>query len=371
MKVKKEELISKKPIPLIIHECDFYDDDDFDEEYICINKTYFGRLKYNKICNEHKLAETALSLGIFFKSDNKPYLYNKNSCFNSLLHLGELLNLEIKNKYNIININNLSTADMMKELYENYLQPWLDLNVYPYYNEKIYYLDFLLDCLYLYLLYDIHKWIIKLNKINTYIDDEMVAREESKEIIDIIIQKLKYINMKDFIINKYGFNLRYIYGLPIVDNIDNELIYLDNLFNNRLTFNSIDEQNNFIDYVTKYLIECAKERTRERIDFTITKNFIYYNINSKQYRILETSFSVIAVAYDKLLLHLTSTELDYKREICHAKNCNNEFVKNSNRKIYCDNIECKKRRNTSKCRKFYETNTKPKREKLKNKKHIA
>ena len=307
--------------PIIIKSTDIIDEDDeFTEEYIGIN------------------------------TNNKVKLYYSNSCFDSIYHLGELIQIELNN-HQISNIRKILTIEknIKNDLIKKYINPWIKVNGNPYRFKKLNNTILITDSIELYLIYEIHKWLIKLNTQKEKMNIKR-KKNESYEEVNEILTLLKYIEMDDFIKYKLQCHKRYIVN-SLDFNKNAEWNYLEKILNKDSTISNDNDLDKFIKYITRCLIEFTIAKFENNEDYTIKKQQPYYVIESDQYRILKTGESLMGIAYNKLLLHLTSTRFNRKREICHAPGCNNEFVKNSSNDKYCSNDACRQFANSLKCKK--------------------
>ena len=115
------------------------EDDEFEDDYTCINANLYP--------------------------DQLPFRYNNNTVFKSIYHLGELLFSNL-NKYEITDtyIQMFSNKEYINNMLKQFINPWIELNGYPYMpTNKVQEIIFIRDCINLYILFETHKWLIKLN----------------------------------------------------------------------------------------------------------------------------------------------------------------------------------------------------------------
>lgn len=279
--------------------------------------------------------------------------YNSNQCFESIYNIGNLLVIEL-GKQNICNLNQIisnTSKILTNKKIINHIHTWVKINNYPFDSKQKlgYEIDFIINSIELYILFEVHKWLIKMYN--------QKSKEINKEEIDAILELLKYIDLDSFIQMRLGKH-KYIYALEKQkEEHQNERYYLHKCLEDSSFINTTKNKIYFMSHITQYIIEYLKEQLNCR-KYVITKETIYYSKKTNQYRILDTTNSIMSIAYNKLLLHLTSTTLGYRKGICQIPGCNNEFTKTNNRQKYCKSDTCKSYKNSKYCKNYREKHKK-------------
>lgn len=287
----------------------------------------------------------------FRYSVSQPAFYNNNSTFDSIYSLGKQFK-ETTEKLGISTLTDINRGTIRSVIDSIMLdiQDWIEINGYPYFSGNIseYHLnkndlpiDFIRDSINLYVLYDIHKWLIKINREKETISEFPNQSPELNNLVRLI----NYINLLDYSqdldINCYIANIpkeyNYVDTYKFVLSVTNDFSYIS----------SVKDLIKYSDSIRDLLFAYIKSITNSR-DFIVTKQLPFKIKGSSQVRIRESANSIMGIAYQKLLFHLTSSNTEFKREICHARDCNNEFVKASNRQIYCSSKRCQRFRNNKK-----------------------
>jgi hypothetical protein len=321
------------------------ENDDFNSNYTYINKLYESlECEYDELSIEEQNELKFDGITEFKYSPVKPVYYNNLETFDSICTLGKCI-IEDFNINNINNVNRLYLKENLLKLTE-IIKDWIKENSYPYaiFNKEDFLITFLTDCIRCYALYDIHKWMIKI--YNNF-EEVKSAPKVSKELTNLI-KAVDFMDLSNFVyaddLNKYIQNLPQNYT-----QIDDFIIITRK---NEKTENMEKTINNYYNTVRKVLIGYTSSIIINRkSDFLITKQQPFYEPNKKQYRIIDNANSIIGIAYNKLLLNLT-TNNSYDRIICANPNCNNEFAKIGRRK-YCKNKACQNVRNAIKSKRAY------------------
>lgn len=315
--------------------------DDFSGKFVYISKIYtLFDGDYYELEQEEQF-DLKVDINEWKYILNNSRYYSSSSAFESILDLGKTLvsTLDIRN---IDDINRITLSDKIT-VCELLVKEWIELNAYPYslFNKDDFIFAFIKHCVILYIIYDIHKWLIKIE--NNF--EVIITAPNNSVELNKLNKLLNFIQLNDFIINT---NLRsYIMNLPEDYNLleDHKAINsyekkIEANYSNRETYiknycNVI--RRNILGYITSIIQDNSA-------NFFISKQLPFHEANNNQYRIIDTATSIIGIAYNQLLLYLTSSSIGYKRVICANPNCNNEFIK-TNRQEYCSNKECKAYRN--------------------------
>lgn len=332
------------------------EDDNFDEQYTLIQSRFIFADKNNT------LSECGYLDWNFIKEEGQ-ILFSDNSTFYSIYSIGKLFKHKIK-ELGFTKIDEIEITYEIKNnltYFKEVIEKWIKLNGYPYLNDAEIFKNtwifdglitsFVKDCIKLNVIYDTHKWLIKIYINRLIISEAPCAADELKNLKKCV----EYLGLLNHelcaSLEKYIANLKQEYTTDeIIDFIQTRMEDSSKLQN-------IDTLTNYINCIKYLLITYVKEITN-RPDFLITKQTPFKLNNSDQIRIMTSSNSIIGIAYQTLLFHLTSFTLGYKREICHARNCNNEFIKISNRQKYCQNEACQRYRNNKKSKHWYDKNQK-------------
>lgn len=281
----------------------------------------------------------------------QPAFYKNSSAFDSIYSLGKLFKEET-DKLGILTINDIDRSTIRSNINSIMIdvQDWIEINGYPYLCGDIneYLLDkndllinFIKDSINLYVLYDIHKWLIKINREKDTIAEFPSQSPELNKLALLI----NYINLLE-----YSCNLdinSYIANIPKDYSSVDTYEFVLSVTNNCSSISSVNDLTKYTDSIRYLLFAYIKSITTSR-DFIITRQQPFKLKGSSQIRIRESANSIIGIAYQKLLLNLTSSTTEFKREICHARDCNNEFVRTNNRQLYCLNKSCQASRNRKK-----------------------
>lgn len=194
--------------------------------------------------------------------------------------------------------------------------------------------SFTRDTLMLFIIHEIHIWIFKIksgdhkgyssiNKVDT------TPTQMFEYYVSLIIDELIY-SLENFPLD-----------LSKLNNI--------NIYDTRecLLNTEFDYEKNGDEYFRKIrtaLICWVVNKIRNE-NFILTKQTPIYNDNTNRFRIYHASDTIMGIAYNRLLLNLTSGKYSYIRKICSIPECTNEFEKNGKIK-YCqkcidDNIPSK------------------------------
>lgn len=295
-------------------------DDLFNYPAIYINKTY--RLDGNKTDLNDRLSYTK----------KYHFYYDSIETFYNICALGKRLIKNLK----IQNIDDISIQYIKyKKSTNNILKKWLTLNPFPYstFNIEQPMIRFMYDCIICYIIYDIHKWLIKLKREKDTLPNNVKDSWQFKKMY----KSLNYINFDSIELDN-----RLIY-LPsdreYITDKESENYYYNIIHNNRMDLKDVDEYCIFIrQNLLKYIYSIMDNRKTEMLTF---KYIPFYEEQTRQHRILESANSIIGIAYNRLLLNLTATSHNM-REICHNPDCNNEFETDKRNKLYCGTNRCKR-----------------------------
>lgn len=334
------------------------EDDSFEGDYTYISNPL--SLLSDEEMSQYIKADPATN---FRFSVSQPAFYNNNSAFDSIYSLGKLFK-EATDKLGISTITDIDRGTIRSIIDSIMLdiQDWIEINGYPYFsgnagehrlNKSDLPIDFIRDSINLYVLYDIHKWLIKINREKDTISE---FPNQSPELNNLVLL-INYINLlsysRDLNINCYIANIPkeydYVDTYEFVLSVTNDFSYIS----------SIKDLVKYTDSIRDLLFAYLKSITNSH-DFVVTKQLPFKVKGSSQVRIRESANSIMGIAYQKLLFHLTSSTTEFKREICHAPGCNNEFVKASNRQLYCQNPNCQSYRNSKKSKNWDDKHKKKK-----------
>lgn len=255
----------------------------------------------------------------------KNIIKNSEETFNSIYSTGKELFKLLKSNFGNQNVNNLidkGFADpiihsKLKDIFNKYVQE----NGFPYFIEdKVQvpqYNEFLYECIMIYLVDEMRRWNFKIKR--DYKDGlSFIPTDKFESLYNILKQELVAItyNIKDTLIEDNFNKLEIVkildYGLPINKNNEGVDEYTPDKF-------FIILQRSII----LYIVNRFNGRYSEQ--YTLTKQLPVFNEASQQYRIYQTSKSLMGIAYNYLLLNLSATEYSLRRKICDFPECNNEF----------------------------------------------
>ena len=289
---------------------------------------------------------------------------NRKNVFNSIYNVGkniyELLEDDISNverkemflfsvesseeNYSKAKTNDRKKIIKLKNIYNEYIQEngWpFFIGEMKYFKEKTYNLTpryFLSECLNLYTIEELRKWILKINQrieVNTTDD------KKEKNYFNFATRKLR--DLYDIHKNLLIITTTYYPDTLINDGLSSKEIVdtlergMPNNTNKKLTQNEIDCYKNFLKVLQRslmYLILRVMEFSGHEEQYLISNRLPIYNSQSEQYRFYTLAHSLIGIAYDYLLFNLSATKRNYERIVCEFPNCNNEFEKTGN-SPYC------------------------------------
>lgn len=324
----------KKPISFINK---VEENDNFNSNYTYINKLYeLLECDYNELSIEEQFELKGDGSTGFMYSPVNPIYYNNFETFDNICTLGKYI---VKN-FNITNINDINRLYLKKDLSKitEIIKNWIKENSYPYskFDKEDFLITFLIDCISCYTIYDIHKWLVKIyNNFQEIVN----APNASKELNNLILS-INFMNLSEFL---YSNDLRnYIQNLPKNYNpVDDYVIITKKIeMNINIETNISKFYTTVYRTIIGYISSIILIRNSELL---ITKQQPFYEPNKKQYRIIDNANSIMGIAYNTLLLNLT-TKTSYTRVICKNPDCNNEFSK-MNRREYCTNKFCQNLRN--------------------------
>lgn len=311
--------------------------------YIYINEFYLSRLNEeneNQIIDFEPATEQKYYLA-------KSYYCDVDSTFDSICDLGK----NIVTKYQINSIDDISMLyPTKKDDFKSLLKEWTCINPFPYkkIDKENFIISFFIDCVFLYTVFDINKWLFKINNLlnnQKLIDDEIRFK---------LNNSIKLIDLLSFMNSNSNYLRDQILNLPLEYNPVDDYEYLTNYINNKNYFKDIKLsefkilntiiQRNLMGYVFSNMINRKEE-------FFITDQQPFFEEIYNKYRTIKTAESIIGIAYDKLLLNLGESKLSYKKGICFNINCNNQFIiKKGNKRIYCNSKVCQNLRHRNNVR---------------------
>ena len=280
----------------------------------------------------------------------KYVIKNKQDVFKSIYNTGkELFNSYIKSKYESLfayqyhGQTDVEIQNFHKEVFNRYViengYPYL-IETLPHMIDKVYspeYFEFANECLTIYLIEELRKWILKLkNKTNKSYSIKKDGAIDTfptyqvRRLYEILKSRLlsmtkshDTILIYDDITKEEAINVLEK-GLPIDDS------------NKKLTALDFEYRDKFIRILQRTLIYYILSIINGpyKNQYTITKQLPIYNTETEQYRLYTTAHSLMGIAYDTLLFSLTALKESYKRSVCEFPNCNNEFEKIGN-SPYC------------------------------------
>lgn len=283
--------------------------------------------KINLLPDSYELTSRDFITDIDCTVEKENVIINSKETFNKIYSTGReiftLLTAEYKNTTSFNNYLSKGILDsrvskQLKTVFNKYVEE----NGFPYLISDCIkhpsYYEFMNECMTVYLIDEVRKLNLK-NKnpdlpgfgeiyydekfINFYnlIKPELISLTTNNQQIRIAdnVDKLKTIEMLE--LGPYPTDK----GIEAIEN------YTEDFF--------LALQRSLILYVSTLINSEYKNQ------YIITKHLPIFNATSKQYRIYLTAYSLIAVAYNQLLLNLTSTEWSYERRICALPGCNNEF----------------------------------------------
>lgn len=318
------------------------ENDIFNGETVYINEIF---LTEDDDSNEKDKYEPATEL--YFSKMNHVYI-NVQSTFDSILDFGRKIikNPDIFDTPGILNeinnINNISDEFRIhKEDYKIIVRTWLENNFYPYakFNKENFVITFMRDTTICYVIYEIHKWLIKIS--NTI--EKIVEKPKKHHELLNVKNLLDYLDFDTILFNT---NLNdNILNLPESYNPNEDYYFYINFSYDNLNKDEIIKyceivRRNLIGYITTLI-------NNDLINFQINKQRPFYEPNKSQYRIIETGSSLIGIVYNKLLFCLSVNKSAFNRSICKNKDCNNEFIK-IGRREWCQTPECQRARNREK-----------------------
>lgn len=293
------------------------------------------------VIDNFELEEIFLKL----KRQEKYTLFDAENIFEIINSTGKIFF-----EYYILNIDNISLHDLIdnnfsanikdiKDFYKN----WIYIYGYPYNcytmnsSYKGIYDDlyiFFKHSIYLYILFEIHKYIVKsLSIINEKIKEYKKAKENDKQYYNyntITIVKKNSSFYKFLNLIKDDLNLKInVPNMP--KEINGEIIkekvlkYFENM---EKYFNDLKI------LVTKYIYEVINDQPIA--NFYVTKQRPIYDNKEKTFNLYYSASSFMGVAYNQLLLHTVSNKYFLiKRRICANPDCNIDFEKFGKIK-YCE-----------------------------------
>lgn len=237
-------------------------------------------------------------------------------------------NTVIQSKNNKTNINDIIGSIFCNENtkieYTKMYTDWIKENGYPYSKDfsreiEAGWFYFIEDSIMLYIIYEIHKWICKINN----------QISNSSKIISPT-NKLEYLIslIKDNLINILADNSVYVLGNSSNEE-DSIFLQSQNINDNREEYFNVIQRALLV-YTTSFLYD-----KKFKDFFSVTKRYIIFNEHNHHYRLYNSANCLIGIAYHKLLFDLTTNQYNYSRRICANPECTNEFERNG-KKAYCD-----------------------------------
>ena len=316
-------------------------DDTFDSKYIYVRKIYSLNGKELDINNIESYQD-------YFHN-----YYDSITAFDSIIDLGKQF-IDIIHPTNIKNIN----IEKYKRKITKLIIEWLLINPYPYsyinpHDSKDFTNLFVEDCILLFYIYDIHKWLIKINRNRDII---ATAPKSSKEL-ENLYSSLETIGFNDFV--NFYYDLYQTTDDSPIKILDLNLNKRENIIDIFKSFleRDFNDQNaeNFINFLNDNIVKYTLNKIgiREEVNhitiLTIQKPF--YEPNTNQHRTITSADSIIGIVYNRLLFCLSTTTAT-TREICHNPSCNNEFD-SKNGQLYCKLEKCQKYRERIKSKNSY------------------
>lgn len=317
--------------------------DNFDFKYVYIDNIYSLNSKDLPITDRNSYLQLECNY------------YDSTGAFESVIDLGKTFIQELR--INSLKEIKKSVSKHPKTLHK-LITKWLILNPFPYSlinftsddeGYKRFLELFVYDCIYCYIIYDIHKWLLKIYNNQDIISEAIKVSGELNELE----KRLDFINFKESIET-------YAYYVPMENEIDifqdkrkeysNKLKLINKIANReKITIQDLKDYYNFIwNYITPAypsynLIDDANV-------IPILNKDMIYEPNINQYRQLEKATSIMDVAY--IILNDFLTRRSSMRVICANPNCNNEFTPKTTQK-FCKNPNCQKYRNNKKSNDYY------------------
>ncbi len=306
---------------------DYTGDDFFDIDDIVLSE-----LNY---CDSYDKKELITSINC--NSKKEFVIENYNEVFKSIYDVGkEIFNLfynENKEKKPVDFITaGFTNPKLTKKLVNIYNQYVLD-NGYPFLIEENTpipeYNEFLLECLMIYLIDNIRKWIFKVKEgLNVgYVNKDFYAGDTAPtykfatlynivryELINLVYNCRKKLIYDDFEV--LDINQVLSYDLQSITSIDRKTSKSHKDFEDRFF---LILQRSLILYIVDKL------NGKYKTQYAITHTFPILNKVSNQYRTYNLANSLLGIAYNKLLLDLTASKHSYKRRVCVFPGCLNEF----------------------------------------------
>ncbi len=214
---------------------------------------------------------------------------------------------------------------------------WILENGYPYncysnqfyayknVTEDIFY--FFNDCIYLYVIFELHKYA---NKYLELIEHNRNLKVEKYNDVTIISKHSKFPIYIELLKEELEFTLKIPEEPPAAK--------YNKTIEKELANNYFDEMTKYFELLNESLIQFTYYLiiNKSSNNFYITRQLPIYNITEKIFELYYTANSLMGIAYNQLLLYLTSKYyLKIKRKICANPNCNNDFEKNGKTK-YCE-----------------------------------
>lgn len=316
-------------------------DDTFNLESIVL-------IQLNKLPREHKKSGLISTLDCSIVE--KYVIKNKHEVFKSIYNVGkEIFNSFKKSKYDSLSlfeyyrVEDIEIQNFYKETFNNYViengYPYL-IETLPHMRDKVHlpeYSDFLNDCLNIYIVEELRKWILKLKRKSN--KSYNIKKNGTIDTYPTYQIRRLYNIFKDKLLARTQFTDAFL----IYDRISKEEVIrvlktglpTDDT-NKQLTPPDFEYREKFIRILQRTLIYYIVSNINGpyKIQYVITKQLPIYNEGTEQYRLYNTAYSLIGIAYDNLLFSLTALKESYKRSMCEFPNCNNEFEKIGN-SPYC------------------------------------
>ena len=244
-------------------------------------------------------------------------------------------------------INSIKEIELYDAKISELVTEWLLINPYPYiyFNCKDVHLKFARDCIICYSIYNIHKWLIKIERFS---DKEEIPEVK---VFNGLESDLFIIDFEKFVKFHYDIDIEPSeFTISLHEKIKPEIIAkLELIKHKKFEEYSLEIYCNFIRENVISMVLSISPGIEE--PSKIERSLIYEE-EICNYRIKDSIDSIFSLACNELIGLLTSKSL-IGRTVCHNPECNNDFDAKSN-KLYCNSKRCQKYRNNKKNKAYYE-----------------
>lgn len=238
----------------------------------------------------------------------------------------------IKNNLDLDNI--VEYLEQEREKVNHIIYKWILENGFPYINNDNDDINLLIwDSLICYIFKELHKHSINFNN---YVKSSKINRKDNP--------KYKISFYVSIIRNILIFTLQNAHNQRYVGECTKELMNEDDIINiiKELKGRKISSYDLFMDKDTLKLFDMGMityillhiDELKRKDNFKLTRQIPIYNKHANEIRFYNTATSLIGIAYNRLLINLTTTKYGYVRVECANPDCNNVFVKNG-KNMFC------------------------------------